>query len=279
MIARRFVSPPFSLYSDVNITQSEIKYLRSLQQKKYREKERKFILEGWRPLRDALHSDFRIEFIAVQEDTSQKSEHRPMLTLARERKIPVKEIKPVQLKQISDAVHSQGVIALVRQQSKLFDIKNIQHAQLVIACDRVSDPGNLGTILRTCDWFGADALLLSEGCVSVYNEKVIRSTAGSIFHIDVYENLDFETVLPNLKSDGYKVLATALNGKSLNTYPLPDKAVFLLGNEAQGILPELIGMADVSICIPRHGQAESLNVAIACGIFLDHWRNRSRNPE
>jgi RNA methyltransferase, TrmH family len=259
----------------VYLSQSEIKYLRSLQQKKNRDAENKFLLEGWRPLRDALHSSFNIEFIAVLAEASQKPEHRPILALARERGILVKEIKESQLKQISDAVHSQGVIALVYQQKESFDVKSIQSAHLIVACDRISDPGNLGTILRTCDWFGVSAVLLSEECVSLYNEKVIRSTVGSIFHLKVFEDMDFNTVLPNLKKEGFRVIATALNGKALKTFSLPEKIVLLLGNEAQGVNIQLIQQADAVVSIPRYGQAESLNVAIACGIFLEHWRNRS----
>jgi TrmH family RNA methyltransferase len=259
----------------VYLNQSEIKNLRSLQQKKYRDTERKFLLEGWRPLRDALHSSFRIEFIAMLTEASQKPEHRPILTLARERGIPIKEIKEVQLKQISDAVHSQGVIALVHQKVEPFDAKIFQPAHLIVACDHISDPGNLGTILRTCDWFGADVVLLSEGCVSLYNEKVIRSTAGSIFHVCVFENINLDITLPSLKSEGFNVIATALNGKTLKTYSLPEKIILLLGNEAQGVDPRLIQQADAVVSIPRYGQAESLNVGIACGIFLEHWRNQS----
>jgi RNA methyltransferase, TrmH family len=257
------------------LNQSEIKYLRSLQQKKFRDVEHKFVLEGWRPLRDALHSKFHIELIAVLAEASQKPEHRPVLTLARERGISIKEIKEVQLKQVSDAMHSQGVIALVRQQSKLFDAKSFQSAHLFVACDRISDPGNLGTIIRTCDWFGADAIFLNEGCVSLYNDKVVRSTAGSIFHLSVFENIDFDITLPNLKSEGFKVIATALNGKSLKMFSLPEKVVLLLGNEAQGVDPQLIQQADAIVSIARYGQAESLNVGIACGIFLERWRNRT----
>ena len=257
------------------LNQSEIKYLRSLQQKKIRDSEQKFLLEGWRPLRDALHSSFRIDLIALLADASQKPEHRPILVLARERGIPVKEIRELQLKQISDAVHSQGVIALVHQQRSPFDVTSFQSAHLIVACDRISDPGNLGTILRTCDWFGADAVLLSEGCVSLYNEKVIRSTAGSIFHLNIFENVGFDAILPTLKSEGFKVIATALNGKTLTAYSVPEKVILLLGNEAQGVSPELIQQADAVVSIPRYGQAESLNVGIACGIFLEHWRNRS----
>ncbi|MBN1396731.1 MAG: RNA methyltransferase [Bacteroidetes bacterium] len=256
------------------LSQTEIKYLRSLKRKKFREIERKFLLEGWRPLRDALQSNYKIELVAVLSEASEKPEHRLVLMLARERGIEIKEIKDLQLKQISDAVHSQGVVALICQQENSFDINNLKTAQLVIACDRISDPGNLGTIIRTCDWFGADAVLLSEGCVSLFNDKVIRSTAGSVFHLNISENLDFESVLPNLKSESFKITATALNGKSINTYRLPDKVVLLLGNEAQGVNPKLIQQADAVVSIARHGKAESLNVGIACGIFLEHWRNR-----
>jgi RNA methyltransferase, TrmH family len=259
----------------MNLSQSEIKYLRSLRQKKFRDAEHKFLLEGWRPLRDALHSSFHIEYVAVLAEENQKNEHRIILALARERRIIVKELKEIQLKQVSDTVHSQGVVALVHEQAKIFDRQKIQPAQLIVACDRINDPGNLGTILRTCDWFAVDAVLLSEGSVSLYNEKVIRSTAGSIFHVQVFEDVDLENALSELKSDGFKVIATALNGKSLHTYSIPEKVVFLLGNEALGVNPELIAQADAVINIPRYGQAESLNVGIAGGIILDQWRNRS----
>jgi TrmH family RNA methyltransferase len=163
----------------------------------------------------------------------------------------------------------------VQQQIEPFDAKIIRPAHLVVACDRITDPGNLGTILRTCDWFGTDTVLLNEGCVSLYNDKVVRSTAGSIFHLQVFENIDLDIVLPNLKSEGFKVIATALNGKMLKACSLPEKIVFLLGNEAQGVNPQLIQQADAVVSISRYGQAESLNVGIACGIFLEHWRNRS----
>jgi RNA methyltransferase, TrmH family len=256
------------------LNQSEIKFLRSLQQKKNRDVEHKFLLEGWRPLHDALRSNFRIDYIAVLTEASQQPEHRPLFALARERGIIIKEIKELQLKQISDAVHTQGVIALVNQQTEPFDAKSIQSSHFIVACDRISDPGNLGTILRTCDWFSVDAVLLSEECVSLYNEKVVRSTAGSIFHVNVFENINLENALLNLKSEGFKVIVTALNGKTLKAFSLPEKAVLLLGNEAQGVSPQLIQQADAVVSIPRYGKAESLNVGIACGIFLDHWRNR-----
>jgi RNA methyltransferase, TrmH family len=258
----------------VNLTQSEIKYLRSLRQKKYRDAEQKFLLEGWRPLRDALESSFRIEMIVVLPAERSKADNASLLALAKERDIPIKEVKAIQLKQISDEEHSQGVVALVNQQTLSFDAMPLQSANLIVACDHISDPGNLGTILRTCDWFGADAVLLSKGSVSLYNEKVVRSTAGSIFHLQVAEDIDFNIELANLKSKGFKIIATTLNGKPLSNFIFPQKAVLLLGSEAHGVSPELIRQTDEILSIPSYGKAESLNVGIACGIFLAHWRNQ-----
>ena len=258
----------------MNVTQSEVKYLRSLQQKKYRDTERKFLLEGWRPLKDALESDFHIEMIAALPGSNQNPEYQSVLANAKNHDIPVKELKEVQLKQISDAVHSQGIIALVQQHVEPFDVKFLRSEKCIVVCDTVSDPGNLGTILRTCDWFGVDMVLLSEGCVSLYNEKVVRATAGSIFHVKVYENIDIKTVLPYLQSESFKVIATALDGTPLHSSTLQEKSVLILGSEAQGVNPDILQLADEVVSIPRFGKAESLNVGIACGIFLAHWRNR-----
>ena len=260
----------------MNVTQVEVKYLRSLQQKKYRDAESKFLLEGWRPLRDALGSNFSIEMIAVKPEAGQNSEHQSILALAKNRSIPIKELKEVQLKQVSDEVHSQGIVALVHQQTETFDIQCLRSAKFIVACNNINDPGNLGTILRTCDWFGVDAVLLSEGCVSLYNEKVVRATAGSIFHLKIFENLDFKTTLSHLKSESFRLSATALDGKPFNSTFLPqEKSILILGSEAHGVNPDILQQADEVLSIPRFGKAESLNVGIACGIFLANWRNQS----
>jgi TrmH family RNA methyltransferase len=257
----------------VLISQTELKYLRSLQQKKFRDATRKFLLEGWRPLVDALHSDFCVEMIVVLPAKDRNPEQREILALAGKRNIPIKELKEKQLGQISDSVHSQGIVALVRQKAAVFDAGFLRTARFLVACDRVSDPGNLGTILRTCDWFGVDAVLLSAGCVSLYNDKVIRSTAGSVFHLSVFEDIDLAAGLGDLKSRGFALIGSALDRKPFQTYMFPAKTVLILGNEARGISPELTLRTDELLSIPRIGRAESLNVGIACGILLAHWRN------
>jgi RNA methyltransferase, TrmH family len=259
----------------MSLTQSEIKYLRSLQQKKYRDTERKFLLEGWRPLRDALDSNFTIELIAVLPGSTHKPEHQSILALAKNRNIPVKELKEIQLRQISDEVHSQGIVALIHQQNETYDKNKLRSAKIVVACDTLSDPGNLGTILRTCDWFGVDAVLLSEGCVSLYNEKVVRAMAGSMFHVNVFENLELKNVLSDLQAEKFRLIATALDATPVSPSTFQEKSVLIVGSEAHGIKPDLLQLADEVSSIPRFGKAESLNVGIACGIFLAQWRNQS----
>jgi RNA methyltransferase, TrmH family len=256
----------------VNLTQSEIKYLRSLQQKKFREAEQKFLLEGWRPLYDALNSDYCLELIAILPEIIKNNEHQSLLALAKKRNILIKELKEVQLNQISDTVNSQGVIALVHQQKELLEAKHLQKAKLIVACDRISDPGNLGTILRTCDWFGLDTVLLNNGCVSMYNEKVIRATAGSIFHLKVFENLEFELLFPSLKSNGFRLVSTAMEGKPIFSFESKERDVIILGSEAHGVDTKLMQDSDELLNIPRFGKAESLNVGVACGIILAHYR-------
>jgi RNA methyltransferase, TrmH family len=258
----------------VNVTQTEIKFLRSLQQKKIRDTEHKFLLEGWRPLRDALESAFSIEMIAVLPGTGHTPEHQSILAIAQNHNIPIKDLREVQLKQISDEVHSQGVVALIQQQRATLDSTVRRNGRFIVACDNISDPGNLGTILRTCDWFGVDAVLLGEGCVSLYNEKVVRATAGSLFHLTVIEQLNLKTTLSDLQSEKFKLLATALDGNPLGSSLGTEKSILLLGSEAHGVNPSLLQQADEVVSIPRFGNAESLNVGIACGIFLAHWRIR-----
>ena len=109
----------------------------------------------------------------------------------------------------------------------------------------------------------------------LYNEKVVRATAGSIFHLKVFENLDLKIVLSNLKSESFRLIATALDGKPLNSSSPQEKSILILGSEAHGVNPDILQQADEVLSIPRFGKAESLNVGIACGIFLANWRNQS----
>ena len=147
----------------------------------------------------------------------------------------------------------------------------IQEARrsLIVALDGISDPGNLGTILRTCDWFGVDAVWLDPASVELYSPKVVRSTMGSIFHLPILPDVDLAAMLRLAKKNGSKVMVTA--PKDGSPIPLPDypeRSVIVFGNEAHGVGAGIQREADQQISVPRFGSAESLNVAVACGVIV-----------
>jgi len=257
----------------VHISKSELKFLRSLSQKKVRQREGKFLIEGWKSLNDALNSDFHIDLVAMTQRYAEDSGYQSFIRDINSRKVELKELTDRELNQISDAVHAQGVVGLVRQRKASLDGIDLANAALVVLADRIADPGNLGTVIRTCDWFAADALILSEGCVELHNEKVVRSTAGSIFHIPVIENVETDTVLARLKKQGFWIVATAGDARESYTSAIyKERNVIIFSNEAHGVDQQTRRLADAVVTIPRRGKAESLNVGVACGIILSHLR-------
>lgn len=257
------------------LTKSELKYVRSLSQKKVREQEGKFLLEGWRPFQEALAANADIELVLVEKSTAGRGEHRKVLDEARKRSIPLKLATARELESLSSTVHSQGVLAVVKKRSVRIDVLFSRKPQLVVAADAVSDPGNLGSIVRSCDWFGVDAVLLGKGCVELYNEKVLRSTAGSIFHIPIVEQVDLRGVLAEAKQAGYGLFTLSGDGsKSYLNGSIHPPCILIFGNEAHGVGADVRSLSDEVVQIPRYGSAESLNVGVACGIVLAHLRSR-----
>ena len=260
----------------MHASQSELASIRSLSQKKFREIEDKFIVEGWRSVHDALHSSCKIDLALVLQDHGEGNVRAEVLDRLRELRIPVKEITEKELNQISETVHSQGIVAVARKRKFTIDDLRIGTKHLVVVGDGIADPGNLGSIVRCCDWFGVDALLLSEGCVELHNEKVVRSSAGSFFHVQVVENLVFSDVLPQLKKQSFAIIATA--GDASIEYTKIDSArkiCLVFGNEARGVSDEVRETADLIVKIPKFGKADSLNVGVTCGIILAHLKMKS----
>ncbi len=257
----------------MRISKSNLTFVRSLAQKKIRDREKKFVIEGWKPLRDALSSDFRIDFVAVTQRFKENPDYQSLINDINSRGIELKELTEIELKQVSETVHAQGVIAIIEQRTRTLDEILSSHSTLLVLADRIADPGNLGTMVRTCDWFGADALILSEGCVDLHNEKVVRSTSGSIFHVPMVEHADTSAVLAKLKTLGFWTVATAGDAKS--TYSeakYGKKNLIIFGSEASGIHVATRKLVDSVVRIPRYGSAESLNVGVACGIILSHFK-------
>jgi TrmH family RNA methyltransferase len=138
----------------------------------------------------------------------------------------------------------------------------------VIVLDNIKDPGNLGTIIRTADWFGIKNIVLSDSCVDAHNPKVVRSTVGSLFHVTIHETSDILSVVKQFSKNGYAINALALGGKDVALMKQNSKSVYVFGSESHGVRPELLAMASGIYTIPGKGRAESLNVAVAVGLVL-----------
>jgi RNA methyltransferase, TrmH family len=250
------------------LSKAKFAEVKRLLQKKFREEEGKFIVEGLKSIDEAIASDADIETIIYDENRITDSK-----TLRRF-KDASKEIITATEKDInalSDTVTSQGVIAVVNKTSSLHYLSSLMTATsaLVVVVEGISDPGNLGTIIRTCDWFNVDALVISKNSVEFYNPKVVRATMGSIFHMPIISDSDLVSFLKKAKHEQFSVYSGELNNSvDIKTVRWDPKAIIVIGSESHGVSEEISQFADRKIKIPSFGKAESLNASIACGIIL-----------
>lgn len=252
------------------LSSTSFKFIVSLKQKKIRIKEGKFLIEGFHLIKECLNSDFKTELIIISEELT-KYKQEPLSALISAKKIPIHFIKKHQFKKLAETENSQGIIAVVNK--KKFNKIHLNSLKLLVALDKISDPGNLGTIIRTSYWFNADAIMLSTNSVDLYNSKVIRSTQGALFHIKIYENMNFKNELVNLQSNGFKIVLFDLNAeKDLKQISFFEKNVFVFGNEAGGISDDILKLPFEKVKIKSFSNCESLNVSISSGIALNYYR-------
>jgi TrmH family RNA methyltransferase len=263
-----------------HISYSDLKSFRKLTQKKFRELEKRFILEGVHLVEEALASAWQVGFVVVTEEFQQSKPFTEILGQARKRGAQVRSASMTELTELTDAVTPQGIVAVVTMPDRTADamLSAGGSSSLLVALDAVSDPGNMGTILRTCAWFGVDAVLLGKNSVELYNPKVLRSTMGAIFHLPVYADVELKEVLPAAQRSGYTVVATAPDhAEELSVSSIPPKSVIVVGSEAHGVSRDLLQCSDKKIMIPRFGKAESLNAAVASAVILGLVRIRGRD--
>jgi len=170
---------------------------------------------------------------------------------------------------LADTVNSQGIFCIVRQ--KNFDLEAILNKpnKLIVIIDEGQDPGNVGAIIRTTDWFGITAVFLSIGTVELFNPKVIRSTMGSIFHLPIVENVDLKNLLPRLKQRHFHIVGSDVNGEyPYHQIDYPSPMALVIGNENRGIAKNIYHLIDKTIKIPSYGKVESLNMAVAAAIII-----------
>jgi len=239
-----------------SVQNAQVKEWIKLQQTKYRAQTGRFLVEGQHLIEEAMKVG-RLETLLIRKGSVNPFGFHQSFELAH----PVFD-------KLSQTVSSNQWIGIctIAPNPEL-------KGKRFILCDRIQDPGNLGTIIRTALAFGFDQIILSDDCVDITNEKVIRSTQGAIFHLPIYQSDLFETV-SKLKENGIPVYATGFeNAVGLSDVQVGDKVAFILGNEGQGMRMELMETCDATIRVEM-SVFDSLNVGIAAGIIAYHFRKR-----
>lgn len=248
------------------ISKNKIKYIRSLELKKNRNKEGKFVAEGHKVVDDLLALQAADLIVATQEWLQGKQ---------LDPQTEVIEVSEEELRKVSFLQHPQQVLAVFKQHSNRMEGKKVGE-KLCIALDGVQDPGNLGTIIRIADWFGIEDIFCSQDTADVYNPKVVQATMGSIARVNVnYVNL--LEMIDSLPSST-PIYGTLLDGENIYQQVLSDNGIIVMGNEGKGISPELAKKVNHRLLIPNfpkgRATADSLNVAIATAITCSEFRRR-----
>ena len=237
------------------------KYTKKLKERKYRTKENKYIIEGFRLVQEAFKAKCNIEYLIVNENGKDKLNDYLNEYMDN---IKIYEMKNELFIQLVATENTQGIIAVVNINNSIDDIKG----DFYLLCDKVQDPGNLGIIIRTAHAAGVSGIILTKGTVDIYNDKTIRSTMGSIFYTPIIYDNDL-SFLNKLKSNDFSLVATSLEeSKNFFDEDLSGKIILSVGNEGNGISDEIFSLADKKVKIPMPGGAESLNVGVATSIIL-----------
>ncbi len=232
-----------------SLENKKIKNLSKLLIKKYRDQEDKFLVEGEHLVEEALKAGKLIEVIKTEEYEI-------------DYEVPITIVTYEVLKKLSNSVTPQKVIGVVKK----LDEKEIGNKILIL--DNLQDPGNLGTIIRSSVAFNVDTIVLSENCVDLYNDKVIRASEGMLFHINIVKK-DIEKFIDEIHSKGYVVLGTRVtDGENIKNIEVNDKLAIIMGNEGAGVRREVLDKCDKYLYIPMNESCESLNVGVATSIIL-----------
>ena len=246
----------------MSITNAQLRWVKSLAKKSARVESGRFFAEGSQSLKVLAQKQYWLETIYLTEEfinvnKSLISQFNPDL---------IEEVTDEQIQRMADANTPQGAMAICKLPTKEPSVSG----NPLVMLEQVSDPGNLGTIIRTADASGAGTILIGQGSADVFSPKVVRSSAGSIFNVDLMQDLDMESAVDQVKSFGYQVFAADSSGIDFRKGEFSTKHAWLLGNEAHGLGVELLARSDKTFSLPLAGEAESLNLSVAAGILLYH---------
>ncbi len=243
------------------ISKNDIKYIKSLQVKKQRQKYDQFVVEGEKSIKELLKSHFLVHHLFATSEWIASN-------LSELKSIKYTEVSEKELFSVSFHQTPQKALAIVNIPK--YSINNSIN-NIVLGLDEIQDPGNLGTIIRIADWYGIKQIFCSKGCTDVFNPKCINATMGSFLRVNViYEDLQLVA-----KTHQLPLISAVFNGEDVHGFKAPQKGMLIIGNEGHGISKHLIEQSEFKITIPNYGQAESLNAGISTAIILDNFKRNS----
>lgn len=249
----------------MNYPKYSVHDLIKLERRRFRDDEGVFLIEGKKIFIEAQAAGLEIIQVLVTEKFLQQQTE-----FVREQKLqqfPIMHLSENNLTRLAGTKTPQGIMAVIKKPS--IDLETIASSQVIVACENIRDPGNLGTILRTADWFGVKNILVSSDGVDPYNDKVIRATMGSLFHLNLFISVSFVSDCLVLKDKGFKIVVSRPEVQENFSPQKSSKICLVVGNESEGTTPEVDQIADATYAIPRYGKAESLNVAVSFGIMMN----------
>lgn len=263
---------------------SFVKKVKGLYLKKNRDKLGVFLIDGLRFVEEAIKAKASIKNLIMAKSFFEKYRQEPdhyesvFLQEYLEQSMDLDRdeggivvLEDILQKSISDTQQSQGIMAIIEKSFDSIDKSHdlLKNSSFVVVLDKLQNPGNVGTIIRTAHAAGANAVILSDGCVDIYNPKTLRATMGSIFHIPVILGGNSKSIILSLKDNGYKTIAAHLKGsKSMFETDYSGKVAIVIGNEGNGISDDVTELCDHLVRIPMPGGAESLNASVAAGLLI-----------
>ena len=248
------------------LSTNQRKYIQSLHQKKYRQQHGAFLVEGAKSVQEVLDSDFTIDVLVATEAFCKEN-----AVLTDHQRLPIEIVSATELERIGTLESNNAALAVVRTKENLPLVADSD--EIVLVLDDIRDPGNLGTILRIADWYGIRKLICSETTADVYNPKVISASKGSFTRVSWWygDLVNFFTQQKSANAEK-SVYGAFLGGDDVHQTKFEVSGYLVMGNESNGIRPELASFVTQKITIPRYGGAESLNVGIATAIIIDNWK-------
>jgi TrmH family RNA methyltransferase len=241
-----------------------IKEIEKLERKKFRDEWGVFVAEGQKVIEEVVATQWPITQLLITAKF--QHDHRDFLTKLDISKQQVVVISDATAERISDTVSPAGIFAIV--QKPVLQLGEVLKKHRVAIFEEIRDPGNLGTMIRTADWFGAEAIIISRDSADPYSGKVLRGAMGSVFHLPIYSSPNLVTDLMTMKADQFHILVARPEVSAHSLRQLTTKWALVMGNESRGTSAQIDELADEAIVIPLKGNAESLNVAVSFGILM-----------